>query len=84
MENNGRQLTQNEKDLLGHVMMFGSDSYPVRKVGKKWIVDTFFGVKASPVCYKTKKAATLAFENFVRMLVDIKAGRAIGTTSRES
>jgi hypothetical protein len=32
------QRTQAEKDFHRHVSMFGSDAYPVRKVGNgKWI-----------------------------------------------
>lgn len=55
-------LTDDEAALLYHVMRFGSDGYPVRKLGRGWIVDQWRSVKGPPITYKTKRAAVAQFE----------------------
>jgi len=65
-----RPVTENERRLVSHVMMWGSDSYPVRKVGSRWIVDEFFGCKGAPTTFKTKREATASFEAFLDILID--------------
>lgn len=54
-------LTDNERELIGHVRMFGSAGYPVRKLGSGWIWEGF-GVKGPPVVFKSKAKATEHFE----------------------
>jgi hypothetical protein len=71
-----RGISQNEKDLLGHISRWGSDGYPVRKVGNsKWIWFEFFGCEGAPTVYKTKRAAFTAFETYHQILLDALAGR---------
>jgi hypothetical protein len=71
-----RGITENEKDLLNHISRWGSDGYPIRKVGKgKWIWFEFFGVKGAPTVYGTKREAVTAFEKFYQILLDASAGR---------
>lgn len=65
-----RPLTDNERRLLAHVMMWGSDSYPIRKVRSRWIWDEFFGVKGAPTTFRTKREAFAAFEAFLDVLID--------------
>lgn len=69
------QRTDAERDFHGHMMMFGSAGYPIRKVGRVWIWEDFWGVKGSPTTYKTKKAASEAVERFIHVLCDKAAGR---------
>lgn len=71
-----RGISENEKELLAHISMWGSDGYPIQKVGNgKWIWNEFFGVRGAPTVYKTKKAAVKAFEAFLDILRDAIAGR---------
>lgn len=70
-------LTENEERLLTHVSMWGAPSYPIRKLAPgRWVWEEFCGIKGAPVVYKTKRAATEAFERFYDLLIDRKAGRA--------
>jgi len=55
-------LTDDEAALLYHVTRWGSDGYPVRKLGRGWIVDQWRSVKGPPVVYKTKRAAVAQFD----------------------
>lgn len=54
-----------EAALLYHVQRWGSAGYPVRKLGRGWIVDTWRSVKGPPVVYKTKRAAVAQFEAWI-------------------
>jgi hypothetical protein len=60
-------LSKDERALLAHVAMFGSDGYPVQKLGSRWQVADAFGVKGPPMLYRTKREATAAFEAWLRM-----------------
>jgi hypothetical protein len=55
-------LTPAERALLTHVTMFGSDGYPVQRVGSSWQWVDAFGVGGAPTVYRTKRAAVAAFE----------------------
>lgn len=55
-------LTDNERQLMAHVMRWGSAGYPVQRIGSRWFWHDAFGVKGSPVAYRTKKAAVAAFD----------------------
>lgn len=68
-------LSQAESDFLGHVMMFGSEGYPVRKVGRAWHWQDFWGVKGAPTTYKTKRDAFAAVGRYIEVLLDKHAGR---------
>lgn len=69
----GRGLTDDERSLLTHVTMWGSDGYPVCKVGRGWTWG-YRGIKG-PVVFKTKREAVASFEAFEAVLIDAKAGR---------
>jgi hypothetical protein len=68
-------LSPAESDFLRHIMMFGSDGYPVQKVGRSWHWVDFWGVKGAPCVYKSKREATAAVERYIEILIDKKAGR---------
>jgi len=69
-------LTTNEKSFLNHMTMFGSDGYPVSKLNTgKWIIRECFGVKGTPVVYRTKKAAFAQVEAYLDTLRARLAGR---------
>lgn len=68
-----RGMTDDEIALLKHVSMFGSDGYPVRKVGRRW--SWSFRSVSHPSVFPTKREATESFEAFVDILMDAYAGR---------
>lgn len=74
VRNARRRITEDERRLLNHVMMFGSDGYPITKVGRKWMVE--HAAVRFPVLFKTKREATAAFEGFLDVLIDAKGTEA--------
>ena len=71
-----KTLSQAENDFLSHINMFGSDAYPIQKVGNgRWIWLEFWGVQGPPVVYKTRKACAEAIECYLQVLADKAAGR---------
>lgn len=64
------KLSANENDILKHIGRWGSDGYPIQKTGTgRWIWHEFYGVKGSPIVYRTKKAAWAAFEAYYDILL---------------
>ena len=72
---NMRGLTADERKLMTHMSMWGSDGYPLRKLGRGWIVQGVRGLGSFPKVYKTKKEAASMWERYVGILRDRKAGR---------
>lgn len=71
-----QNLSEAENNFLRHIQMFGSDAYPVQKVGNgKWLWNEFWGVKGAPTVYKTKRDAFKAIECYIDVLIDKIAGR---------
>jgi hypothetical protein len=68
-------LTEGENQLLQHISRWGSDGYPVHKLGRKWTVDSMFGAGGFPTTFKTKREAVARFEAYYTLLVDRSAGR---------
>lgn len=60
-------LTDAERALAAHVNMFGSDGYPLRKLGGRWFWVDAFGVRGTPIAYRTKREATAAFEVWLEL-----------------
>ncbi len=54
-------LTDDEAALLYHVQMFGSNGYPVERLGRRWIVRDWRTVRGPPVMFRTKDAAVAQF-----------------------
>ncbi len=70
-----RGLTEDERALLTHLSRFGSDGYPVRKLGREWTWGPWRSVSGPPTLFKTKREAVASFERFYDILVDASAGR---------
>jgi hypothetical protein len=68
-------LTEAENDFLQHMQRWGRDGYPVRKLRRKWLFESAFGVGGSPILYTTKGLAVKAVEDYVDILLDKVAGR---------
>lgn len=72
---NGR-ISEDEAFVLVTVSMYGSDGYPIHKVGSRhWVWGPVRGIKGSPVCFKTRRAAVDSFEAYHSALLDRLAGR---------
>lgn len=69
------RLTEGENSLLQHVTMWGSSGYPISKQGRGWVWRDAFGVKGSPTVYRTKRAAFAAFQLWIELVLDYRAGR---------
>ena len=69
-----KHLSNNENDLLNRVNMWGSDGYPVYKIGSKWSW-SFRNIQGPPVLYRTKRGAVAAFEAYYDVLLDRAAKR---------
>lgn len=66
-------LTERERHILNHNSLWGSGGYGAfvtkRQRGRGWLVEAF------PVVFATKRAAVAAWESYIDMLIDKKAGR---------
>jgi hypothetical protein len=69
-------LTDDENALLVHISRFGSDGYPIQKLGRGWAW-SYRGIKGPPVIFKTKREAIASFEAYEAILCDKKAGRIL-------
>lgn len=65
-----RTVTEDERSLVNHVCRWGSDGYPVRKLGRGWIWGDWKSIKGPPTIFKTRREATASFERFLDVLVD--------------
>jgi hypothetical protein len=70
-----RGLSEDEQALLTHVSRWGSDGYPIKKVGARWWCWDYRSIRGPQVCFPTKKQAVVSFEAFLDVLRDAKAGR---------
>lgn len=68
-------LSTQENDFQRHMSRWGSDGYPVRKIGRSWQWVAFCGVKGAPTVYKTKRECVAAVEAFLAVLRNKSAGR---------
>ncbi len=66
-----RGITEDEENLLAHVVRWGSAGYPIRKLGRGWVWGPFRSVQGPPIIFKTKREATAHLET----LRDARAGR---------
>lgn len=67
--------SQAERDFHQHMIRWGSDGYPVQKMGRRWLWVEFWGVKGAPTTYRTKREAVAAIERYLDVLCDKSAGR---------
>ena len=70
-----RGITEDEQALLAHIVRWGSDGYPVKKLGRGWTWGPWRGVQGPPAVFKRKRDAVESFEKFLDVLHDAKAGR---------
>lgn len=68
-----RGLSEDEAGLLTHISRWGSDGYPVRRLARRWTWE--FRSLRAPTLYRTKGQAVAAFEGYLDVLRDAKAGR---------
>lgn len=68
-----RGLSEDERALMTHILMWGSDGYPVQKQGRYW--GWSFRSLASGKLYRTKREAVHNFEAYHDILIDAAAGR---------
>ncbi len=65
-----RPITEDERALIQHITMWGSDGYPINKWSSGWTWGPWRGVKGPPTVFKTKREAAASFEAFERVLID--------------
>lgn len=71
-----RGLSPDEAGLLRHVMHFGSDAYPIQKIGShSWTWGPWRTIQGPPKAWRTRREAVANFEAFLDILRDAKAGR---------
>lgn len=63
-----RPLTEDERDLMKHITMFGSAGYPVKKLGSRGWVWSYCSIKGPPKVFKTKREATESFEAYYEIV----------------
>ena len=68
-------LTADEKFIMAHTSMFGSTSYPLRKMSGRWFVIGMRDLGSCPSAFKTKREATGQWEAYLKILRDRLAGR---------
>jgi hypothetical protein len=69
-----RQITEGERRLLQHISQWGSEGYPIQKVGRGWTWGAD-GVRGPPVLFKTKREAIESFEKYLDILrASVRAG----------
>jgi hypothetical protein len=69
-------LNEDEQAILNHWGRWGSDGYPVSRVGSHhWTWGPWRSIQGPPVVFPTKRAAVASFEAYIAILIDKKAGR---------
>lgn len=63
-----RPLTEDERALMTHVMMFGSDGYPVSRCGSRHWQWSFRSIEGPPVVFPRKRDAVASLEAFLAVL----------------
>jgi hypothetical protein len=71
-----RKLTEDERALLTHTSMFGSDGYPINKLKRGWTWGPFRSVNGPPSVFKTKREAVASFERFLDILIEASGQEA--------
>lgn len=78
-----RKLTEDERALLRHVGMWGSDGYPIQKFAGKWSWGGFLSIKGPPTMFKTKREAIAHFETYYAVLRSLAGQEAYERAMRE-
>ena len=64
----GQHLTESERTALTHWSMWGSDGYPVRKLGRGWTIDSTLA--PFPIM-RTKAEAVGRWETLIACLISL-------------
>jgi hypothetical protein len=72
--NQAGRLSEDECFILTHIQHFGSDGYPVKRVGSRHWSWEYRG-NGCPTVFRTKKQAVTSFEGHLDILLDKLAGR---------
>jgi hypothetical protein len=71
-----RGIRLGEERLMNHISMFGSDGYPIGKLGRGWVwLWSWDTVTGPPTVWKRKKDAVAYVEKFLDILHEAWAGR---------
>jgi hypothetical protein len=62
------RLSEDEAFVLMSVSRWGSDAYPIRKLGRQWTWGPIRGIKGPPCGWKTKREAVRMFELYLDLL----------------
>jgi hypothetical protein len=65
-----RPITDDERQLMTHWGMWGSDGYPINKLKRGWTWGPYLSVNGPPTVFKTKRAAVASFEAFIDILLE--------------
>jgi len=68
------RLTEDQANLLTYITHFGSNGYPIRKIGREWTW-SYLSISGIPVPVKTKREAIRSFKVYIDILLDKLAGR---------
>lgn len=63
-----RIVTEDERALMNHWSMWGSDGYPIQKLGSRWTWGPWRSVQGPPTLFRTKREAVASFEAFIDVL----------------
>ncbi len=67
-----RVVTEDERALLEQVIRWGSDGYPIAKLGRGWAWGPWRSVNGPPTIFRTKREAVAHFERFLDVLRDAR------------
>jgi hypothetical protein len=64
-------LSEDERFVLTHISRWGSDGYPIKKVGSRhWTWGPIRSINGPPVLFPTKKQAVESFEKYHDSLLE--------------
>lgn len=78
-----RKLTEDERALLRHVGMWGSEGYPIQKFARKWSWGGFLSIKGPTIMFRTKREAIASFETYYEVLRRLAGEEAYERAMRE-
>jgi hypothetical protein len=69
-------MIEDQAALLQHISRYGSDGYPIHKVGLGCLWSWKFNSIGTPQIFRTRREAAASFERYYQMLLDRKAKRS--------
>lgn len=77
-----RPLTEDERALIHHARMYGSDGYPIARYKRSGWTWSFLSVKGPPTVFRTKREAVVSLEAFIDVLREHLAYESWETAAR--